>query len=102
MMNIDKFFQMLNAKDYKAAYEKLDMNFKNNYFKTEQDFENYIKQRVFSYNKVEYVSYNGDISGIFKYDLNLKNKQNETQEVSFSVVMQLKEGTDFVMSFNIQ
>lgn len=102
MMNIDKFFQMLNAKDYKAAYEKLDMNFKNNYFKTEQDFENYIKQRVFSYNKVEYVSYNGDISGIFKYDLNLKNKQNETQEVSFSVVMQLKEGTDFVMSFNVQ
>ena len=102
MMNIDKFFQMLNAKDYKAAYEKLDTNFKNNYFKTEQDFENYIKQRVFSYNKVEYVSYNGDISGIFKYDLNLKNKQNETQEVSFSVVMQLKEGTDFVMSFNVQ
>lgn len=102
MMNIDKFFQMLNAKDYKAAYEKLDTNFKNNYFKTEQDFENYIKQRVFSYNKVEYVSYNGDISGIFKYDLNLKNKQDETQEVSFSVVMQLKEGTDFVMSFNVQ
>lgn len=102
MMNIDKFFQMLNAKDYKAAYEKLDTNFKNNYFKTEQDFENYIKQRVFSYNKVEYVSYNGDISGIFKYDLNLKNKQDETKEVSFSVVMQLKEGTDFVMSFNVQ
>lgn len=102
MMNIDKFFQMLNAKDYKAAYEKLDTNFKNNYFKTEQDFENYIKQRVFSYNKVEYVSYNGDISGIFKYELNLKNKQDETQEVSFSVVMQLKEGTDFVMSFNVQ
>lgn len=102
MMNIDKFFQMINAKDYKSAYKLLDDNFKNNYFKTVDIFENYMKQRVFSYNDVEYVAYNGDISGIFTYKINLKNRLDDTQQVEFSIVMQLKEGTDFVMSFNVQ
>lgn len=102
MMNIDKFFQMINAKDYKSAYKLLDDNFKNNYFRTVDIFENYMKQRVFAYNDVEYVAYNGDISGIFTYKINLKNRLDDTQQVEFSIVMQLKEGTDFVMSFNVQ
>lgn len=101
MMNIDKFFQMINAKDYNTAYKLLDNNFKNNYFRTVDIFENYMKQRVFLYNDVEYVSYNGDISGVFTYTLNLKNRLDNTQEIEFSIVMQLKEGTDFVMSFPV-
>lgn len=101
MMNINKFFQMINAKDYNAAYKLLDNNFKNNYFRTVDIFENYMKQRVFLYNDVEYVNYNGDISGVFTYTLNLKNRLDNTQEIEFSIVMQLKEGTDFVMSFPV-
>ena len=102
MMNIDKFFQMINAKDYKAAYAVLNDEFKNNYFKTEEDFENYIKQRVFLYNDVEYVSYQDEISSIYKYDLNIKNRLDNSQEFDFSIIMQLKEGTDFVMSFSLE
>ena len=102
MMNIDKFFQMINAKDYKAAYSVLNDEFKNNYFKTEKDFENYMKQKVFLYNDVEYVKYQDEISSIYKYDVTIKNRLDNSQEFDFSIIMQLKEGTDFVMSFSIE
>lgn len=101
-MNIDKFFQMINAKDYKAAYSVLNDEFKNNYFKTEKDFEKYMKQKVFLYNDVEYVNYQGEISSIYKYDLTIKNRLDNSQEFDISIIMQLKEGTDFVMSFSIE
>lgn len=102
MMNIDKFFQMLNAKDYKAAYSVLSNEFKNQYFKTEKDFENVMKQKLFLYNDVEYIGYEDKISGIYNYDLIIKNKLDNSQQINFQVVMQLKEGTNFVMSFNIE
>ena len=93
---------MINAKDYKAAYSVLNDEFKNNYFKTEKDFENYMKQKVFLYNDVEYVKYQDEISSIYKYDVTIKNRLDNSQEFDFSIIMQLKEGTDFVMSFSIE
>jgi len=51
-MNIDKFIQMINRHDYITSYNCISESFKNNYFKTQEEFENYIKNQFFSYNKI--------------------------------------------------
>lgn len=102
ILNIDKFFKMINMKDYTSAYNVLDESFKSNNFKTQSDFENYIKNKVFNYNKVSYKEYNNQITGIHTYKVILTDAtEASNKQVEFNIVMQLKEGTDFVMSFSI-
>ena len=42
-MNVDKWIQMLNYRDYKAAYAVLDESFKAQYFQTVEWFEEYMR-----------------------------------------------------------
>ena len=98
-LNIQKFFQAINAKDYTYAYSKLADSFKNNYFKTEEEFENYVRNTFFSFNEVEYVEFSveGDVN---VYNIMLTDLTDASSEqLSMNIIMQLGEGTDFVMSF---
>ena len=98
-LNIQKIIQALNAKDYTYVYNHLADSFKNNYFKTEEDFEKYAKSTFFSINKAEYGAFSveGDVN---TYEITLTDQTGEkTNQIKFNVIMQLKEGTDFVMSF---
>jgi len=102
ILNVDKFFKMINMKDYTSAYEVLDENFKQNYFKTQADFENYIKTKTFNYNKVEYKEYSGETTDIYVYKVSLTDMLGENVgEIEFNIVMKILEGTEFVMSFEI-
>ena len=101
MMNIDKFFQMINAKDYTAAYNVLADSFKNNYFKTEAAFKQYMKQRVYSYNDVTYQVFSDEVSGVYQYRLLLTDRTNKNNTTEFNIVMKLNGGTDFEMSFEV-
>ena len=101
-MNIDKFFQMLNANDYNSAYKLLNENFKALNFKTEESFENFVKQNLYTHANVTYVNFSDKISGVFTYYIELKNKANASdKEIGMNIVMQLKDGTDFNLSFEI-
>lgn len=102
LLNVDKFFKMINMQDYKSAYAVLDTNFKQNYFKTQKDFENYMKNKVFRYNKVNYKEYSNKVTDIYTYKVVLTDMTEEKQgEVKFNIVMKLSEGTEFVMSFQM-
>lgn len=102
ILNIDKFFKMINMQDYTSAYEVLDENFKQNYFKTQADFENYIKTKTFRYNKVNYKEYTGKTTDIYVYKITLTDAtQTNVGEFEFNIVMKIIEGTEFVMSFEI-
>lgn len=99
MMNIDKFIQMINVRDYKTSYELLSEGFKNNYFKTIQEYEKYMKEKMFTYNNVEYNKFT-TLNNTYSYRLTLKDKTGVNLESkSFNIVMKLKEGTDFEISF---
>lgn len=102
ILNIDKFFEMINRQDYTSAYALLDTNFKQNYFKTQVEFENYMKNKTFRYNTVEYKEYSNQITDIYTYKIVLTDatKQNSNQ-IEFNIVMKLLEGTNFVMSFDV-
>ena len=101
LMNIQKFIDSINDKDYKYAYSKLDETFKNNNFKTLANFENYIKSNLFENNVInaENVENQNDV---YLYNITITNGKEENKDsITKNFVMQLKEGTDFVMSFNI-
>lgn len=102
ILNIDKFFKMINMKDYTSAYKVLDENFKQNYFKTQSYFENYMKTKIFHYNKVNYKEYSNKITDVYTYKVTLTDMTEEnTNEVEFNIVMKILEGTDFIMSFEV-
>lgn len=102
LLNVAKFFKMINTQDYQSAYQVLDENFKQTYFPKQADFENYIKTRMFRYNRVNYKEYSNQIANIHAYKVVLSDITGENQnEIEFNIVMKLLEETNFVMSFAI-
>ena len=100
--NAHIFIQMINTKDYQNAYNLLDDGFKANYFRTVQDFENYMRDHWFSYN-IEADSSIQEQGNTFVYELTLINSSASTAErKNVTIIMQLQEGTDFVMSFTVE
>lgn len=101
MMNIDKFMQMINAKDYTTSYKLLSESFKDKNFKTQQDYEKYIQQHMFRYNEVSYDTFN-TYNDVYSYKLVLKDKTKQSQETkSWNITMKLGEGTNFEISFEV-
>ncbi len=102
ILNINKFFEMLNMQDYASAYGVLDESFKQNYFPTQQQFEEYMKGKLFRYNHVTYNSYSEPVADLYSFNLTISDKAKQVQAtIDFNIIMQLQEGTDFVMSFEV-
>ena len=98
--NIEKFFSAINDKDYKYAYNVLDEVFKQNNYPTQADFENFVKANFYEDNKVNHKNVKQEGS-LFVYNITLQNKDNEGEQKDLTVIMQLGEETNFVMSFSI-
>lgn len=101
LMNIQRIFEAIDDGDYQYVYNKLDPTFRSNNFATQADFETYVKQNFFAQNKVsaEKAQKQGDL---YLYNVTISDttgKDTNTKKKNF--VMQLREGTDFVMSFGI-
>lgn len=101
LLNIQKFFEAINGQDYQYAYNKLDETYRNNNFKTLVEFQTYAQKNFFAKNKLAAgkVEKQGNL---YLYDITISDvsgKDKSTKTKKF--VMQLKEGTDFVMSFEI-
>lgn len=98
ILNLQKCFEALNNNDYKYVYNKLDATFKSNNFKTEADFEKYVKTNFFESNNAK--SSNGKKQGdLYTYEVTITDKtEKNTKTVKKTFVMRLNEGTDFVMS----
>lgn len=99
LLNIQKCFTAINDKDYRYVYNKLDSTFKANNFKTLADFETYIKTNFFEKNKIS-ASNAKKQNGIYLYDIKISDNDG-ISSITKTFVMQLKEGTDFVMSFGV-
>lgn len=100
-MNIEKIKSALNAKDYNYVYNKFNSGFKNNYFKTVEEFENYVKSNWFNNINITYnkVSEEGNIYVFQVYLSDATGKSSNVITKNFN--MQLKSGTDFIFSFEV-
>lgn len=101
LLNIQKCFEAINNQDYEYVYNKLDKTFKNNNFATLADFENYIKNNFFEKNKI--AAQNPEKQeDIYLYTINITDSSGKnSNSINKTFVMQLKEETDFVMSFSV-
>ena len=100
-LNLQKCFEAINNQDYDYVYKKLDPTFKANSFSSKEIFEKYMKANFYTSNKAK--ASNGKKQGnIYTYDVTVSDKTGENSKTfKKTFVMQLKEGTDFVMSFSI-
>ncbi len=101
-MNINKIFNAINTKDYTYVYNKLDDTFKNNYYKTQQELENYLELNLYEQNEVKFEAFEEREDSTYIYNIIVKDKEDESQTKAMTIVMQLKEGTDYKMSFSIK
>lgn len=101
-MNIDKFIQMINRHDYISSYNCISEGFRNNYFSTQEDFENYIKSNFFEYNNFEFKSYEKKGSNIYVYTIQLTDLTGESSDLKeIDIIMKLNEDYNFEMSFGM-
>ena len=112
-LNINKVITALNDKDYKYIYNKLADSFKDNYFNNEDELKEYLSNKLYDNNEINFGKFSDEGNGIYTYQIELSEISNENEaaqegkgdnfaRIKMNIVMQLKEGTDFVMSFSIE
>ena len=99
-MQVDRVRQALDAQDYHFIYSKLAESFKQNYFPTEADLENYIKNHFFEKNIFTYLELEKQNDN-YIYTVKITNEV-ETQMLAKTFVVQLLDEGDFVFSFSVE
>ena len=109
-LQLDVFRQIINNYDFKTAYNVLAEEFKQNYYNTEEKFEEFIKQNMFRYNNIHFeeiekegnvyvceVTFtdlsNGDYKDISKENIN---------EYKWTFIVELNDAENFKLSFSIE
>ena len=101
-MNVEKVISAINDKDYRYVYNKLDETYRNNNFGSLDNFRAYIEENFYENNEMEYLEFSEE-GETYIYGAKIKNAQEENSDgKEITIVMQLLEGTDFVMSFSMQ
>lgn len=99
--NIQKVLDAINCKDYEYVYNKLDLEFKAVNYVTIENFEKAIKDNLFERNEVKKVSSFNEGS-TYAFKLTITDVKDNTKEQDMIVIMQLGEGTNFIMSFSFE
>lgn len=97
-MSIERFVKAIYEENYDFAYSVLSTGLKENYFKTQQQFEIYVKQNFIKAKEITYITTRQE-GDIYIFEANLQNNQNQTMKKTFMV--RLGEGTNFELSFEI-
>ena len=101
MMNVDKWIQMINNRDYRTAYQFLEENFRKDRFGTVEKFEEYMRTYLPDHYRIDFGTFS-DQGQIYIQDISLSDmtgKDLETKQKS--IIMKLEEDTHFVMSFDV-
>lgn len=102
MMNIDKWVQMLNNRDYTSAYQVLDEEFRNQKFGSVEEFEKIMRKNYPLYYEIEF-GLSSNENNTYIQDIMLRDlKKEENGYLQTSIMMQLKNNYNFVMSFEIE
>ena len=101
-MNIDRWVDMLNNRDYHSAYQYLDETFRNNNFGSEEAFEQYMREHFPSHYQLQVGQFTETNQTYTQYIV-LTDMTGETDdEIENTIIMQLKDDYDFVMSFSVE
>ena len=77
--------------------------FKNNYFSSQDIFENFIKNNFYDYNKFEFKNIEQKGNNVYVCTVQLTSlMQENSEEKDINIIMQLNDNFDFEMSFVIE
>lgn len=97
-LNIDKFIQAINANDYTYAYNCLADSYKNNYFKTQEVFENYAKENFYVSSTIAYKEFE-EKQDVYTYSVILTDEVTG-EEMNKTFICRLGKETEFELSFD--
>lgn len=101
-MNVNKWFQMLNNRDYTAAYNVLDEEFRNENFGNEENFAAYMREMNPLHYKISLQSFSKQ-SDVYTQDIIYYDITGEDSlENENTIIMRLEDETNFVMSFYVR
>ena len=97
-----KFLREIETKNYEKAYEMLYEDFRNNYFPTLSDFEEYAKEKFPEISSVEHVNIerNGNIYVLWITISDLINGTKDSA-VEMNVLVQEYDLNEFKISFSV-
>ena len=103
MMNLEKFKQMINLKDYKSAYNVLDETFRNSNFGNVERFAQYIKYKWPEYITFKYKNEEnaGDVETI-KVEIQSRDNAILYSTLENIFIIKLIDENSFAMSFNVE
>ena len=95
------FLESIENSEYEVAYEMLNNDFKNNYFPTFSDFEQYAKNKFPSMIAVEHTNFerNGDVYIVWTNLSNPMGSKDSAIEMNF--VVKENDLNDFELSFKV-
>lgn len=103
-INIEKFKQMINLKDYNSAYNVLDENFRNKNFGSVEKFEKYIKQNWPEFIDFKCSNYK-EVNDVGTMDVKITGRGVSEEELNKVIektfIVKLLDENNFVMSFNV-
>ena len=100
--NIEIFMKMINNKAYKNAYNCLASEFKQNYFKTADEFKNYVQENFYDTNYIS-VSNVQTKSNVYTCTANISSGISvAADEMEKSFVIKLKPNAEFELSFEVE
>lgn len=101
-MNIDKFRDMLNRQDYRTSYSYISEAFRNNYFPTQNDFEQYIKNNFYNYNRLAFKKIEKRGSNLYVCNLEVNDLTEENSETkNVNVIIKLGDDLNFEIAFEM-
>ena len=100
---LNRFFEALNNQDYEVAYKFFNDTYKENNFKTLDDFKSYVQNNWFTYNLLDYSGAEYD-NNYYIISGTISDFQNEgsytAKHIKKNFTIKLGNGiTDFEMSF---
>lgn len=98
--NINIWIKMINNRDYNSAYEVLDETFRNENFESVEKFEEYMRQYFPAHYEIEFEETDKQGNYYTQKILLTDVTGEDTREIERTIVMLLKENTEFKMSFN--
>ena len=98
-IQIGKFKQMLNSKDYNAIYNKLNNTFKQNNYSTVTKLENDLSKNIYDINTITIEDYSQN-EDYYVCECLLQNQKNTNEQKNMTVVIKLIDSNNFEMSFS--
>lgn len=100
--NIRKFIDMINSKDFTNAYDCLSEKFRKNKYSTKEIFKKYIKENMYEYSEIVFEEFKVQ-GNLYIYNIKLSERNAPAHPVkNMQIIMKLKEGINFELSFNME